>query len=88
MASQELCIDYWDRPCIQLDVQDTYSKAINEHEPVLIWSGTFPNMPPHKMVTLTLRMTEPYQPVPGRPKYMTLDSVVCSGPFDSLEQRS
>lgn len=79
MAPLELCIDHWDRPCVQLDVQDTYSLVINEHEPVLIWSGRLPDGMGRETLTLTLRVAESLNSVTSEPRLMTLDSVVCTG---------
>lgn len=80
MASLELCIDHWDRPCVQLDVQDTYSRVIDELDPVIVWSGRLPDVAPHKTLTMTLRMIE----FSDQPKLMTLHSIVCSGLYEPL----
>lgn len=79
MAPLELCIGHWDRPCVQLDVQDTYSQVIDEHEPVLIWSGRLPDGMGRETLTLTLRVAESLNSVTSEPRLMTLDSVVCTG---------
>lgn len=87
MASLELCIEHWDRPCVQLDVHDTYSQMLDAYEPVLIWSGRLPEGIRSETLTLTLRMAEPLDDSASKPKLMTLDSVVCTGLSEPFAQR-
>ena len=85
MALQELCIE--DRPCILLDVEGAYLSAENEHDPVLVWSGSLSSMSARHSVNATLRMIEPAHHQGQVPKWMTLDSVVCTGLYAPLRQQ-
>lgn len=85
MAAQELCIGY--RPCIQLDVQDAYRRASNDHDPVLFWAGDLPDVLPWHSVSLTLRMVERTHRKGQTPKLMTLERVTSAGQYDTPMHR-
>lgn len=76
-ARQELCIG--GQSCFQLDVPQAYLNASNDHDPVLLWSGSIAN--PFPQVSLSLRMTEPTHQRGQQKKWMSLDSIVCHGVY-------
>lgn len=80
MARQELCIGK--QSCLPINVQEAYDKATNDHEPVLLWSGSVVN--PFPQLSLTLKMSEKAHHKGQKPKWMTFDSVV----FDGVYPRS